>query len=70
MVALNVGHMIRLGGGRQDLVDVRPEQQLGENAAVTVAEALRMVSSASRVSSESVAARQQRAQHVDQHDLA
>ena len=70
MVALDVGHMVGLGGGEQDLVDVRSEQQLGENAAVTVAEALQNgVEREPRVL-ERVAARQQRAQHVDQHDLA
>ena len=40
MVALDVGNMIGLGGGEQHLVDVRTEQQLGEDAAVSVAEAL------------------------------
>ena len=70
MVALNVGNMIGLGGGEQHLVDVRTEQQLGEDAAVTVAEALQNgVEREPRVV-EGVAARQQRAQHVDQHDLA
>ena len=49
---------------------MRPEQQLGENAAVTVAEALQNgVEREPRVV-EGVAARQQRAQHIDQHDLA
>ena len=70
MVALDVGHMVGLGGGEQDLVDVRSAQQLGENAAVAVAEALQnRVEREPRVL-ERVAACQQRAQHVDQHDLA
>ena len=70
MVALDVGHMVGLGGGEQHLVDVRPEQELGEDAAVAVAEALQNgVEREPRVV-EGVAAGEERAQHIDQHDLA
>ncbi len=69
VVALDVGNMVGLGGREQHLVDMRPEQQPGDDAAVAVAEAFEDgVERAPRIL-ECVAAGEQRAQHVDQHDL-
>ena len=70
VVALDVGHMVGLGGGEQHPVDVRAEQQLREDAAVAVAEAVEDGVEREPRILEGVAPGQQRAQHVDQHDLA
>ena len=69
VVALNVGNMVGLGGGEQHLVDVRAEQQLRDDSAVAVAEALQDGIDGAPGILERLASGQQRAQHIDQHDL-